>query len=275
MYPLVSPSFSGLQFPCPSLCFDVSMNSSSFGQPHPVTEELFLSFYVDRSYGWATLRKGSQLWEKIILWTPERTQASALVPFLKELLEEAHQDPLHIRGLAAPCGPTSFTTLRLTLTVAKSWAFAVPRALTFSPTQFHVLAFAVHDQVPPQTDLLVILDSFKQGFYASVVRLLPQGWPCMQDSGAFYNEAQGQAFLERYASLPWITNCPPQAAATSWFKTLAQPPLKIKGSLSTAQLSLWDLAQFRPQQDHEQRALTQFRPFYGHTPDYVKTTSQT
>lgn len=233
-------------------------------------EGSFLSFIVDREHGWATLRKGERLWEQRCLWTPQRSQAAGLVPFLKELFDEAREDPRCLRGLAAPCGPTSFTTLRLTLTVARIWAFAVPEATLFSPTQFHVLAFAVREQVPPQTDVLVLLDSFKQGVYGSTIRFSSHGWPQQLGVGEFYDVDQLESLLAQNGALPWVTNCTEASSVEPYLKALPSPPLKPRGSLATAQLRLWDVWRAFSEEVEDQRDMTHFQPFYGHTPHYVK-----
>lgn len=227
-------------------------------------EVAFLSFYVDRGKGFATLKRGNELWERRCKW--EISQAAELVPFLHDLLKEAQQDPLQIRFLAAPRGPTSFTTLRITLTVAKALAFAIPNARVFAPTQFHVLAFAVRQYISSGTDFLVLLDSAKQGFYGAIFRYIPPYRPFMVQPFAYYDRTEGDAFLRQRHNLPFVTDFAPSSLAARWLEVAGKPPLPVATSLSTEQIELY----YAPRDPQDISDDTCWVPLYGHTPIYAK-----
>lgn len=225
-----------------------------------------LSFAVDHEHGWATLRKGDVCLERSCLWAEVGSQSSALVPFLKGILEEAEQDPLQLGLVVAPRGPASFTTLRLTLAVAKAFAFALPNARVFSPSWYQVLAFAVRPQIPPESDVLVLIDSFQQGVYGAIFRNEPPFRPWMRTPSELYSREDAAAFLSAHADLPCVTDVGPQSSTYPLLDHLARPPMRLQGQASTLQLELFEV----PRSLHDAEKDAAFAPFYGHTPQYVK-----
>jgi tRNA A37 threonylcarbamoyladenosine modification protein TsaB len=65
------------------------------------------------------------------------TQASALVPFINDFWTDLGCPP--IQQIIVPCGPGSFTALRVTLATAVGLQMGFPQAICYAPTFFEVL----------------------------------------------------------------------------------------------------------------------------------------
>lgn len=83
-----------------------------------------------------------------------------LIPFFNFIFKKEKID--RPRSIIAPCGPTSFTNVRIALSVAKGLGGAFPHAICFSPTHFQVLSFIALEFVPKP--FLILIDS-KRGDY--------------------------------------------------------------------------------------------------------------
>lgn len=113
------------------------------------TSTALLSFYADELHGYAALELSdgstSRTVEDVCTWTPEHRQASGLVPLLQRLAKQAGLNSRQLRSqvetILVPKGPTSFTTLRITLSVARALTISIPSTKIFAPSQFHVLAW--------------------------------------------------------------------------------------------------------------------------------------
>lgn len=107
-------------------------------------------------------QQGACLVHETRLTGPQRT-AQTLAPTLKDLLATAGWTPESIRLVTVVAGPGSFTGLRIGVTAAKTWAYAVGADVVAVST-LHVLAA----QAPPDsTALWAVVDAQRQELFAA------------------------------------------------------------------------------------------------------------
>ncbi|MDR3285285.1 MAG: hypothetical protein LBS83_01225 [Holosporales bacterium] len=108
-----------------------------------------LSIYSDGECGAVTFLKGSKLFSEEIYWEDGKSQSIDLLLLIEKIIKTANFDTKKekIDVIIAPKGPSSFTTTRTLLTIAKSFQFCFPNAEIFAPSHFHVLAFAAKDEI--------------------------------------------------------------------------------------------------------------------------------
>lgn len=223
-----------------------------------------LSLYANEAHGYAAFWKpGSSIAEVCCSWTPEYRQAIGFVPLLKNLADRVQEEGTslwtQVGTVLAPKGPTSFTTLRITLSVARAVAFSIPETQIFAPSQFHVQALSVEADLKANKGLL-LLNAFKPGFYGAVMAFSPSMVPCFLEPPAYYTPEAGAVFLEKYEHLPVFTDLP----ETTKLGRQVQP--LRDHSLAKTQIELFQRKIF-PNDTFDYASLT---PFYLDTPSYRK-----
>lgn len=225
-----------------------------------------LSIYADNFYGYVAVRTGGRYFLKTAAWAPGAPQSVGLVQLLEKALAQAGFP--RPEAIIAPRGPASFTTLRITLTVAQAVAFCFPEAYIFAPSYFAVRVFSERRQLPHNEPFVVLLDAFKMGFYGAEFEWCEgQTTPCVVQEPAFYGPSDGARFLEAHKGALLITDFSAQSFGE---KLLAAWPRgrvwsgPCNGALT--QLALYDTlaADNALPQGHA------FSPFYLHTPEYAK-----
>ena len=104
---------------------------------------------------------GAKLVAQIALTSDERT-AQALAPTLKKLLAETGWKPSSVELVAVAVGPGSFTGLRIGVTTAKTFAYAVG-AEVIGVNTLEALAA----QAPSKSPLWTVLDAQRQELFAA------------------------------------------------------------------------------------------------------------
>jgi tRNA threonylcarbamoyladenosine biosynthesis protein TsaB len=105
---------------------------------------------------------GSELVQQIILSGHQRT-AQALAPTIRQLLEETDWSPSSIGLVAVAIGPGSFTGLRIGVTTAKAFAYAIGAEI-ISVNTLEALAA----QTPPASSpLWTVLDAQRQELFVA------------------------------------------------------------------------------------------------------------
>lgn len=113
---------------------------------------------------------GPNLLHEIALQGNQRT-AQSLIPALRELLAQVHWPAKSVELLAVTVGPGSFTGLRIGVTTAKTFAYAVG-AQVIGVNTLAVLAGQVQHFAPEPTGLLwAILDAQRQELFVSRFKL--------------------------------------------------------------------------------------------------------
>jgi tRNA threonylcarbamoyladenosine biosynthesis protein TsaB len=109
---------------------------------------------------------GSHLIGQIALGDDQRT-AQALAPALRQLLNDANWTPASVKLVAVAVGPGSFTGLRIGVTTAKTFAYAVG-AEVIGVNTLKALAAQAPQSVAP---LWTILDAQRQELFAAKFEL--------------------------------------------------------------------------------------------------------
>ncbi len=108
---------------------------------------------------------GEQVVAQITL-DPQRRSAQTLAPALRELLAEAGWQPGMVDVVAVAVGPGSFTGLRVGVTTAKTFAYAVGCRVVAINT-LDIIAEQAQSQVPPAVPRLsVIIDAQRGDVFA-------------------------------------------------------------------------------------------------------------
>jgi len=105
---------------------------------------------------------GSRLIGEVTLVGDERT-AQVLIPSIKRLLAQAEWEPRSIKLVAIPVGPGSFTGLRIGVTAAKTFAYAIGADVLGLDT-LEVLA---EQATPSRVPLWAILDAQRQELFTA------------------------------------------------------------------------------------------------------------
>jgi tRNA A37 threonylcarbamoyladenosine modification protein TsaB len=107
---------------------------------------LILSIYSDTECG--SIALGDEIAEQV-WWNDPRSQSVEFLRLIERVLARMAHDfsDSDIDTIIAPRGPSSFTTVRSTLTIAKSLQLCFPLAKIFAPLHFQVLAFAAASDV--------------------------------------------------------------------------------------------------------------------------------
>jgi tRNA threonylcarbamoyladenosine biosynthesis protein TsaB len=125
---------------------------------------------TDRA-GSVALLDGPRLLNEVRLSAQQRS-AQSLAPAIRDLLETADWAPSAVRLVAVAIGPGSFTGLRVGLTTAKTFAYAVECDLVAVPTLEVVAAQIADDDIAPNDGirtmrLLAVLDAGRQQVFAA------------------------------------------------------------------------------------------------------------
>lgn len=94
-----------------------------------------------------------------------RRQAERLIPLIQETLDQASLTWQDITHITTPCGPGSFTGLRIALSVAKSLRLSLQKPVS-TPDAFIVHAHAQNIQ----TQSLILIDTMRRDFYGQVTQ---------------------------------------------------------------------------------------------------------
>ncbi len=116
---------------------------------------------------------------------PDERNAKTLAPAVREILASAGWQPSDIRLVAVAVGPGSFTGLRIGVTTAKTFAYAV-RAEVIGVNTLEAIAA----QAPPDVNrLAVVLDAQRQQvFAAEFARDLAGDFKCVSDTAIVDND---------------------------------------------------------------------------------------
>lgn len=228
--------------------------------------ESILSIYANNTHGYVAVKEEGQTFTRYVAWTPQQTQAAGFVPLLHDLLQESHKVP---NVIITSRGPFAFTTLRITIAIAKSIAFCYPHARIFAPSNFQIFAFAARQSIQQGHNFLVLLDAFKMGFYAAVML-----WEKGELSARFleppcFVPAQNiPAFLMAFQNCPVITDFTEQSFGNKFLKPW--PPTLIIRPEANFALEQMNLYHTDPLLQQDELA-HQFTPQYLHLPYYTKT----
>src|SRR5258707_1343424 len=114
--------------------------------------------------------EGEQLLKTAALDPVQRT-ARTLAPAIRDLLKQVGWRPADVQLVAVTAGPGSFTGLRLGVTTAKTFAYAVG-CQVLGVNTLEVIA----SQSPPECSLLeVVLDAQRQQLFAAALDRGPSG----------------------------------------------------------------------------------------------------
>lgn len=227
-----------------------------------------LSLYTDETHGYvAFCEPGIPPTKVSCTWTAEYRQAVGFVPLLQELSQKASISTESIwqrtRTIIIPKGPTSFTTLRITLSVAQAIAFSLPEAQVFAPSHFHVFALKAEKQAPETHEVVLLLNAFKPGFYGAVLSVGHPFRPYFSEPPAYYPPEAGSIFLAKYAHLPVFSNFSKNIDA-------GVPVVAVlDSSPAETQIALFQ----RTMSPHDMFDYTSLLPYYVDLPPYKKNES--
>jgi tRNA threonylcarbamoyladenosine biosynthesis protein TsaB len=123
--------------------------------------------------------------------TAQQRSAQSLAPAIRDLLGSSAWQPAEIRLVAVAVGPGSFTGLRVGVTTAKTFAFAVGCDLVGIPTLEVVAA-----QMPAgPRQLLTVLDAGRQQVFSARFRRIDGRLECVE-STALVDDAVWLAGLQ-------------------------------------------------------------------------------
>lgn len=117
-----------------------------------------LSFCINDAACFVALGANDQIFEASVSVTPNITHATALVPAIQSLWH-AHGKP-HLDVISTTRGPGSFTSVRITLSVANGFMVAFPKAQVYAPSSFQILRALCTSE-----HLLTLIDSKRGSFF--------------------------------------------------------------------------------------------------------------
>lgn len=125
-----------------------------------------LSFYTTDSKCQVALLFQNMFYSELIDLKPPQTQATTLVSLIQKAWLQVNCPTLQV--IIGPCGPGSFTTLRVLLAAAQGLKFVFPKAKVFSPTHLDTLAFSAHSLKSSESPVLALVDSKRGEWYGQV-----------------------------------------------------------------------------------------------------------
>ncbi|HEX4000359.1 MAG TPA: tRNA (adenosine(37)-N6)-threonylcarbamoyltransferase complex dimerization subunit type 1 TsaB [Pirellulales bacterium] len=132
---------------------------------------------------------------------PGQRSAQSLAPAIRDLLAATGWRPADIRLVAAAIGPGSFTGLRVGLTTAKTFAYAVQCDLVGVPTLEVVAVQAAGERPGARGQILAVLDAGRQQVFSARFQPLAAAMQCIEPT-AILDDADWLAGLWSTASLP-------------------------------------------------------------------------
>lgn len=231
--------------------------------------ERIISIYSSNEIGCASCLVDNVFYEKREQFSREYSQASGFVPLIDKLFKESDFFNNSYKSvIIAPIGPSSFTTARVTLTIAKGLQFCDKEAKIFSPSNFYVVAFSCKDKVSRDKDFLVLLDSLKNGFYGAVFHWGKlENYPKVVHKPAFYDETNCADFLERMGGCEIVTDF---TGASFGKKFIYDSSEEINISLENSNLASKQIELYLQSDSKILSEFKEFEPFYLHTPVYTK-----
>ncbi|MDR0625562.1 MAG: hypothetical protein LBF72_03975 [Holosporales bacterium] len=255
-----------------------------------------LSIYADTKVGAVSISCGEEFsLNEQIEWRDERAQSTDFLLLIDGALAKyrklaghneagaSESDGLNLCGglnlgtIIAPRGPSSFTTLRSTLTIAKSFQFCFPNAEVFAPLHFKVLALAAIEEMTTQTSCglgYVLISALNSGFFAALFRfeacrLTP---PVMVGEPRFYNKNSLQTFLNdsKNTSETLIVGPSNCDFANELAKAGRFRMIHVTKNLAVEQIKLYKATKNIDEGNQETQDDRCFSPFYLHTPNFTK-----
>jgi tRNA A37 threonylcarbamoyladenosine modification protein TsaB len=232
-----------------------------------------LSIYADFDCGYAAIDLGRTVTSAKHQWSRKNAQSTEFVPFLERVIKK--KDVTSLDAIVAPRGPTSFTSTRIVLTIAKSILFCAKNASIFAPSHLHVLAFAAKDEIEKNVEFIVITDSMKQGFYGAIF-YNRNDRPIMIQSPSFYSSETGVSFLKSNSSLPVVKDFTETSFCNNFMMYVKSKIIAPKVNLAEKQLHLYK-SYLKEKKEEKPDVLSEvsfdfstFSPFYLHSPLYIK-----
>lgn len=167
------------------------------------------------------LVEGENAWTRRVAVGVARSQSSALLPTVQELMAEAGRDPEALRGVVACVGPGGFTSLRIGVATAEGLALTGLPTWGFSAFELRARALRAAGFTEP---LWILLDGQRSEVFAQFWAEGPEGPACKHPLETLPELLQGR---------PWWTpheftlkaepcaGCAPVAMADEGAATLA------------------------------------------------------
>ena len=181
---------------------------------------LILAFDTSGLAGSVALLDGSRLLAERVL-EPGRRSAQTLAPAIVELLSAQQIEPRQIRLVATTVGPGSFTGLRVGVTTAKTFAYAVGAEVIGLST-----LETIANQVPlellsvGQSEVLAVLDAQRQELFLG--RFRSEGSPAANDDLPRLTRLEADRIV---AADAWLASLPANAIVTgTGLAQAARPP---------------------------------------------------
>jgi tRNA threonylcarbamoyl adenosine modification protein YeaZ len=219
-----------------------------------------LSLYSQHNQCFIALKAQETLCQDSLTLDQGMTQATALVPFIQKVWQQAGNPPL--TGIITPRGPGAFTSLRVTLATAQGLACVFPQAKIFAPTHFEVLAYAgLQGSLSKPSPILVLIDSKRGEWYG---QLYPPDFPNRQ-------VVETPTILNNDSLKELLDNNPSYRIVADFNLGGDFEPFVISdlGNLAVAQIDLFEgiCLKTEGQLDSCYQAL---KPYYFYQPNYVK-----
>jgi tRNA A37 threonylcarbamoyladenosine modification protein TsaB len=131
-----------------------------------------LSFWVSDAHLYGAIQVDGVIYNFQKPLVPPATQATALVPFLRDCLSTVGTPAL--TGIIAPRGPGSFTALRVMLATAQGLLMGAPQAFCFAPSHFDVMAFHAKKTYEKDVPFLLLIDSKRNDYFGQLWNPLAQ-----------------------------------------------------------------------------------------------------
>jgi tRNA A37 threonylcarbamoyladenosine modification protein TsaB len=244
-----------------------------------MSEKSILSVYTDSEHGYVALKSGDEWSVRESTWTKKCTQSSGIIPLLEQVRKNYSTDDVGV--VVAAKGPASFTSLRITLIVAKTLLFCSRNAKPFSPSHLHVLAFAAMGSIPADTKFVVLADAFNRGFYSAVF-YNSDGVKCpvMLSAPAFYDSTTYLDFFTNHRSLAVVKNFPQSSFCENFLIYTNGEVIIPSENLAEVQIKLYE--QYTAESTYGRLSVKKTKgavdgfdynsltPLYLNTPEYKK-----
>jgi tRNA threonylcarbamoyl adenosine modification protein YeaZ len=219
-----------------------------------------LSLYSQHDQCYVALKNGRLFYQDSLTLEPGMTQATALVPFIQQVWQQAGNPPL--TEIITPRGPGAFTSLRVTLATAQGLACVFPQAKIFAPTHFEVLAYAgLQNSLLNPSPIIVLIDSKRGEWYGQVY---PVDFPAQLNirPPVILNVDSLKELLTKNSSCKIV-------ADFSIGEDFEPYIISDLGNISVAQIRLFEafLLKYNGQLDS---CYQELKPYYFYQPNYAK-----
>ena len=226
-----------------------------------------LSLYSNSKSGYVSLLKNKEIFSQEMKWSDLKTQSLGLLILIEKLIKKLGEnfENTPIETIIAPTGPFSFTTVRVTLTIAKSLQFSYPKSKIFSPNNFQVLSFCAYDNLPINQEFFVLIDAFNNGFYWTLMKFENEKkFPITITTPQFSSVENSIEIFSKYSLTNIVSDFGEDSKCNKIFEFGNFNVINSKINFAEKQIELYEYCDF------QDKDLSKFSPLYVHTPNFKK-----